>query len=344
MHKKKFGIVNEKDVFLFSIKNKNGMELVVSNYGGIINKICVPDKNGNIKDVVLGYDTIDKYMDNPNFFGAIVGPSANRIKDGSYVIDDIRYQLDKNDGNNNLHSHREKGLHKRVWDYKEIENGIEFFTTMNDGDLGFGGNKKISVKYIVTDENEIQIYYNAISDKNTLINMTNHSYFNLNGHGNGNIKNHSLQIFADGFTKIDKNMIPTGEILPVKETPLDFTKPHKIGERLDSSFDQLKIAGGYDHNFVLNDYDGKIRKAAVVENDNKTCILEVYTDLPGMQFYSANMLEPETGKDGKKYSFNSGFALETQYYPDSINKNEFPSPIFGPGKEYKTTTIYKFVW
>ncbi len=343
MKKEIFGKLNEKDIFLFTMENKNGMKLSVSNFGALIINIDVPDKNGKVADVALGYDTFEKYLDNDSFFGAIIGPNSNRIDYAKFTLDGVEYILDANDGTNNLHSHRALGAHKRIWDFKEGENSVKFTLNLADGEMGFGGNKTFVVNYSLTDDNELVIEYDGVSDKNTVINLTNHCYFNLNGHDGKTIKNHKLQLFASAYTPIDEKFIPTGDILRVKETPFDFLTEHTIGERIGDDFEQLTLAGGYDHNWVLDDYTGLVRKIAIVKNDDETRTMEVYTDLPGVQFYAGNMMTGEIGKGGAVYGKNEAFALETQFYPDCVNKPQFPSAIFGPDRPYHSTTIYKFI-
>lgn len=343
MKKELFGKVNDKEVYLYTLENSRGMKAVVCNYGALIIRVFAPDKNGVTADVALGYDTLEKYEENGCFFGAVIGPNANRIGNASYTLDGVTYRLDVNDGVNNLHSHKELGMHKRVWDAQEKENGILFTLEMKDGELGFGGNKTFSVFYEVTEENGLRITYDADSDRDTIINLTNHNYFNLDGQGEGSIEGHVLQILAQSYTPADAGSIPFGEIAPVAGTPMDFTQPHAIGERIRAEFDQLQMAGGYDHNWCCDGYDGSVRKIAAVSNAAGTRTMEVYTDLPGVQFYAGNFLKPEEGKDKKTYDFRSGLALETQFYPDTANKPQFPSAVFGPKRHYHTVTEYRFV-
>lgn len=343
MKKELFGKVNDREIFLYTLENSHGMKAVLCDYGALIIRIYAPDKNGKQEDVALGYDTLEEYLVNGNFFGAVIGPNANRIGGARYTLDGVTYQLDENDGGNNLHSHRELGTHKRIWEAQEKEGGILFTLEMKDGEMGFGGNKKFSVFYEVTEENGLRITYDADSDKDTVINMTNHGYFNLDGQGEGSIESHSVQLFAASYTPTDAGSIPTGEIAPVAGTPMDFNRPHVIGERIDADFDQLKMAGGYDHNWICDGCDGSVRKIAIVKNASGSRTMEVYTDLPGVQFYTGNFLKPEAGKDGKRYDFRSGLALETQFYPDTPNKPQFPSSMFGPKRHYHTVTEYRFI-
>lgn len=343
MKKELFGQVEGQEVFLYTLENSHGMKAVVSDFGALIVQLYAPDKDGKMADVALGYDTLEEYRVNGFFFGAVIGPNANRIGNAKYELEGETYQLDVNDGVNNLHSHRELGLHKRVWDAQEKDGGILFTLKMEDGELGFGGNKIFRVLYEVTEENELRITYDADSDKNTVINLTNHCYFNLDGHGAGSIETHKLQLLAASYTPADAGSIPYGEIAPVAGTPMDFTQPHVIGERIDADFDQLKMAGGYDHNWVCDNFDGSIRKIAVVQNGEESRTMEVYTDLPGVQFYAGNFMTPESGKGGVTYDYRGGLALETQFFPDTPNKPQFPSSVFGPEKHYHTTTVYRFI-
>ena len=343
MKKESFGAVGGREVFLYTLENKNGMQAVISDFGALIVRIIAPDHAGNFADVALGYDSLEPYLHNGCFLGAVIGPNANRIGGASYELEGKVYHLDVNDGANNLHSHKELGLHKRVWEAQEKDGGLLLSLTLADGELGFGGNKTLSVFYEVTEDNGLRITYDGDSDKNTVINLTNHCYFNLDGQGAGTIENHSLQIFAQSYTPADAGSIPYGDIVPVCGTPMDFTRPHVIGERICDDFDQLKMAGGYDHNWVCDGWDGTVRRVAVLKNQTGTRTMEVWTDLPGMQFYAGNFLEEEEGKDGARYRRRCGLALETQFFPDTPNKPQFPSSVFGPGRHYHTVTVYRFV-
>ena len=344
--RKSFGKTKDgREADIYSFENKNGMVVEVTNFGVTIVKVIVPDRNGKKDDIVLGYDTIDGYFGNGSFFGSTIGPSANRIANASFTVDGERYQLPVNDGNNNLHSDYELGYHKMLWDavIKDV-NSVQFSLEDQDGNMGFPGNKKIELTVALTDENELKLIYHAESDKNTLINMTNHSYFNLAGHNAAPILEHKLCILASAYTPVVPGAIPTGEIAPVVGTPFDFTKPVAIGARIETENEQLKIGQGYDHNWVVDNFDGSIRKIAEVTEENSGRTMEVYTDQPGVQFYAGNCIAPVTGKSGAAYGKRSGFALETQVFPNSVNQENFPNAIFGPGKDYNTTTIYKFSW
>lgn len=338
MEKTLFGKIDNREIFLFRLENENKMSVTLSNFGALLVRLEVPDIHGNVADVALGYDTLEEYQVNDNFYGAIIGPNSNRICNAEYTLEGKTYRLDKNDGENNLHSHRELGVHKRVWDYSLEENSVIFRLRLRNGEMGFGGNKEMTVRYTLTRDNALEITYDVTSDQNTPINMTNHCYFNLDGQGRGNIKNHKLQLFASAFTPVRSDLIPTGDILPVENTPMDFRVMQPMGARMY----QLPETKGYDHNWALDNYNGDVRKIAVVKNSDETRTMEIYTDLPGVQIYSGNMMEPEKAKDGAVYGRYSGFAMETQFFPDGVNKPNFPPCIFGPDRPYHSTTIYKF--
>lgn len=343
MKKELFGKVNGREVYLYTLENSHGMKVTVSSFGALIIRIWALDHNGNFADVALGYDRLEQYLENGKFYGAVVAPNANRIGGAKFTLEGKTYELSVNDNGNNLHSHRALGGHKRIWDAEEKENGILFTMSMKDGELGFSGNRDFSVLYELTEENGLRITYDVVSDADTILNLTNHCYFNLDGHGAGPITDHELQLFSHAYTPADAESIPNGDILRVEGTPMDFTEPHLIGERIDADFDQLKMAGGYDHNWVLDNYTGQVRKIAVVKSSDKSRIMEVYTDLPGVQFYSGNSRDLEAAKDGKTYGCRAGLALETQFYPDTPNKPQFPSSVFGPDRPYHTVTEYRFV-
>lgn len=343
MRKELFGTTKDgKEIYRYWLENSKGMRAGVINFGAILVNLFVPDGKGNVDDVVLGYDELDPYFDNGCFFGATVGPNANRIGGACFELDGKRYQLDDNDGGNNLHSHMEQGYHKRVWEVEEGNDSITFSLKDADGSMGFPGNKEVSVTYALTEENELKIRYQADSDQNTIINMTNHTYFNLAGHGKGKIYDHVLKLKASCYTPIIKGAIPTGEIVSVTGTPFDFTEGKRIGEEIEADNEQLKLTGGYDHNWVIDDADGTVRKFADVTEPVSGRHMEAFTDLPGVQFYAGNSITDQTGKENAKYGLRSGLCLETQYYPDTANKSQFPSAVFGPDRKYDSTTIYKF--
>ncbi|MBD5461098.1 MAG: galactose mutarotase [Lachnospiraceae bacterium] len=343
MEIKEFGMTPDgRKITLYTISNQNGMSASVMDYGAILTSLIVPDKNGDPADVVLGYDSPEGYFTNPGFFGATIGPNANRIGKASFVLDGNVYELDKNDGENNLHSHRQLGYHKRIWDVRTEGNSVTFSLKDVDGSLGFPGNREFCVTYTLDDENRLTLHYHGTSDRHTIINFTNHTYFNLCGQGSGSIEDHVLCLKASRYTPADAGSIPTGEIAPVAGTPMDFTSPHRIGDRIDQAFEQLKFGSGYDHNWVIDGWNGEVRQFAELTAPGTDRVLRAYTDLPGVQFYAGNFIDPQQGKEGAVYGRRGGMCLETQFFPDSANKPEFPSAVFGPEREYDSTTIYEF--
>ncbi|MCH5257290.1 MAG: galactose mutarotase [Lachnospiraceae bacterium] len=333
-----------KEVYAFTLENKKGVKARVINFGAILLNLYVPDEKGNIEDIVLGFDKLEDYYRNESFFGVTIGPSANRIGNAAFKIGSKEYKLEVNDGPNNLHTHMENGFHKRVWDVTdETDNSVTFSLESPDGDLGFPGNRKFSLTYSLSDDNSLKLTYHAESDAETLINMTNHTYFNLNGHKSGKIEDHILKINASSYTPVVEGAIPTGEIVPVEKTPLDFTDPKRIGNDIEADFEQLKLVKGYDHNFVIDGADGTLREAALVVDPVSNRKLLAYTTLPGIQFYAGNCIGEETGKEGAVYGPRTGLCLETQYFPDAINKPDFPSVVFGPERDYDAVTVYRFI-
>jgi aldose 1-epimerase len=332
-----------RNVDLYTLVNINKMTVKITNYGGIVTSITAADKNGTLDDVVLGFDTLEKYLQGHPYFGAIVGRYGNRIAGGRFVLEGVTYKLAANNGENHLHGGI-KGFDKVVWKAEEIkkknEVGVRLGYLSKDGEEGYPGNLSAKVTYTLTNDNELKIHYEAETDKPTPVNLTHHSYFNLEGAGSGDILGHVLTLHADRYTPVDRGLIPTGELKPVKDTPMDFTAPGAIGERI------AKVTGGYDHNYVLNNWDPSqplLRLAARVEGPTSGRVMEVWTTEPGVQFYSGNFLDGTiTGKKGKTYHKHYGFCLETQHFPDSPNKPGFPSTILHPGKKYIHTTIYKF--
>lgn len=334
---KRFGETEDgQEVFLYTIENKNGMQAVVTNYGAILTKLNIPDKSGAQVNVVLGYDTLEPYFENDCFFGATVGPNANRIAGAQFVLQGEKYCLDVNDGPNNLHSHKELGYHKKIWSADAQNDSVTLKLEVPDGYLGFPGNKKNTVTYTLTDENELKIHYYISSDKETIINPTNHTYFNLAGRGEGNILGHKLKFYAGRYTPVAEGAIPTGEIASVTGTPMDFTSMKAIGEEIDSDFEQLRLTGGYDHNWVIDGWYKSIKLFAEAEEPVSGRKMYAYTDLPGFQFYAGN------GMSEKNYGKRGGFCLETQFFPNTSNEPTFPSSVFGPGRPYESTTIYRF--
>lgn len=335
-----------QEVFVYRLQNRAGSYIEVLDYGAILRSVVVPDKDGNMTDVVLGYDSVAGYENGTCFFGATIGRSGNRIAGGTFEIDGVTYQMAQNENNNNLHSGPD-GYEKRIWTVKEIreeENSVTFALNSPDKDQGFPGNFDILVKYEMSEVDEVIIHYMGNSDKDTVANLTNHSYFNPQGHDSGSNSDILLKINADNYTPVaDSASIPTGEIASVKGTPMDFTEEKPIGKEIDADFEQLNFTGGYDHNYVLNGYEKGIERVVAKAYAPKTGIsMEVTTDLPGVQFYAANFVENEQGKNGAVYGKRSAFCLETQYFPDSINQKNFESPILEQGETYNTVTIYRF--
>ena len=330
-------------VHLYELTNKNGMIARVTDFGANLVSLIVADKDGKFDDVVLGYDDVKDYEFNGSFFGAVIAPSANRIAGASFEIDGVTYNIDVNDGKNNLHSDIRNGVHKRLWKAETSESGVKFTIESGDMDMGFPGNKVISITYTLTDDNEIKLSYHATSDKNTIMNPTNQSYFNLAGAESGtNIEDHLLTLMASHYTPVVAGAIPTGEIAPVKGTVMDFTSATSVGERINADFEQLKLTLGYDHNYVVDGYNGKLNQIAAVKDLKSGREMKVYSTLPGVQFYAGNCIADTVGKNGAKYGKRSGLCLETQFYPDSIHRPEFPSCVFGPGNDYSSETVYAF--
>lgn len=342
--KKSFGVTSKgQEATLYTLENSKGMKADVTDYGAILVNLFVPDKNGNIEDVVLGFDSVEGYESNPSFFGATIGPSANRIAGAKFSIDGVEYALDVNDGANNLHSHKDLGYHKLVWKVTaESENSITFTVLDEDGYMGFPGNKELSLTYILDEENGITLSYHGKSDKKTVLNPTNHTYFNLDGHDAGSIEEHTMQLNASHYTPVVAGAIPTGEIVSVAGCPMDFTAAKVIGKEIDADMEQLILTGGYDHNWVVDGWDGSLRKISTVVGPKSGRVMHTYTDLPGVQFYAGNFIDPQDGKNGAKYAKRSGLCLETQYYPNTINTTNFPPCVFGEGNDYKSVTVYRF--
>jgi aldose 1-epimerase len=336
-----FGVMPDgQQVQLFSLANDQGMEVKVINYGGIITGINVLGKNGDVDDVVLGHDSLEGYLNHSRYFGALIGRHANRIARGKFVLDGVECSLPINNGPNHLHGGT-RGFDKVEWTPKETNEGLQLSYRSCDGEEGYPGNLDAIVTYALTDENELRIEYRATTDRDTIINLTNHSYFNLAG--SGTILDHEVQINADAFTPIDGTLIPTGEIRCVKDTPMDFTAETTIGARLNDDDEQLRNAGGYDHNFVLRTENKALTTAARVYEPKSGRVMEVLTTQPGLQFYSGNFLDGSiVGKGGRAYVKHSGCCFETQHFPDSPNHPNFPSTVLKPGEEYRQTTVFRF--
>ncbi len=327
-----------------TLVNKNGMMATITGYGGKIISLMVPDRNGKMGDVVLGYDSADQYINGNPHFGALIGRYGNRIAKGKFTLEGKEYQLKTNNGENALHG-GPGGFHNVYWNLVKAEsnNKVELYYLSKDGEEGYPGNLNVKVTYSLTDYNELVIDYEATTDRTTVVNLTQHSYFNLSGEGNGTILDHSLFINADRFIPVDKGLIPIGELSEVKGTPFDFTSATKIGERINGDHPQLKTGKGYDHNWVLNKKADELSLAATVYESTSGRVMEVWTTEPGMQFYTGNFLDgSDIGKGGKKYEYRSGFCLETQHFPDSPNQPTFPTTVLKPGEVYKQKTIYKF--
>lgn len=331
-----------REIHLYTITNQNGVQVSVTDIGAALVRVLVPDRNGRMADVVLGFEKGEDYLDNPSFFGAVIGPNANRIGKAGFSLDGVNYQLDANDGENNLHSHRQNGWHKRYWEAECNDNGVMFSLEDGDGSLGFPGDKKARVAYSLDEENGLTLHYHIVSDRRGPLNPTNHSYFNLEGHDGGSIEGHELWLAASCYTPADAGSIPTGEIAAAAGTPMDFTQPKRVGQEIDGEFEQLKFAGGYDHNWVIDGWDGTLRHFATLKAPGSGRVMDAYTTLPGVQFYAGNFIDAQKGKDGAEYGFRKGLCLETQYFPDSVNKPLFPDVIYGGEREYDSVTVYKF--
>ncbi|RDC57803.1 galactose mutarotase [Pedobacter chinensis] len=336
--------IDGKNVKLYILKNKQGALVTISNYGGRIISLLVPDKDNQLTDVVLGYDSIGTYRKKGEpFFGALIGRYGNRIGKGKFKINGKEYSLQLNDGPNTLHGGTD-GFFSKVWDAKQVDGQkLELHYLSKNGEAGYPGQLDVKVTYTLTDDNALQIDYWATTDQATVVNLTNHAYFNLNGEGNKTILDHELMIDANAYTPVDSTLIPTGKLQPVAGTAFNFNKGKTIGKSIDENNQQLKFGKGYDHNFALNKHDGKT-PVATVKSPVTGIILEVYTTEPGLQFYSGNFLtgEDKDGKGGKSYPHRSAFCLETQHFPDAPNHANFASTVLKPGETYQTSTTYKF--
>ncbi len=341
-----FGITKDgEQASKYIMKNNSGLELEVSDFGALVLAIRVPDKNSVHSDVVLGFDTLEEYYDIATGFGAYIGRNGNRIEGACVTIDGVEYKLDANNNGNNLHSGNDRS-HTRFYQTisGESKEGsfVEFSRVSPHMEQGFPGNLEQKIRYTLTEKNELVIDYEMVGDKTTVVNPTNHSYFNLAGHNSGTILNQEMEIYSDGFLPTDENLIPTGEIADVTGTPMDFRKKKLVGKDIHADYLPLKIAGGYDHNYVFAN-DGKLKKVAMLYSPETGIGMEVYTDLCGLQVYSGNFLDGEHGKDGVIYEKNTGICFETQFYPNSCKEPKFPSSILPAGKVFRSRTIYKFV-
>ncbi len=337
------GLIDGETTRLFTMKNDNGMVVTLTNYGAKIVSIYAPDKKGNFDDVVLGFKSIADYQQYGASHGAVVGPFANRIANASFTIEGKTYNFPVNNAKACLHS-GPNSWYRKVWSHQKEGNVTVFELESADGEFGFPGNKKVKVTYTLTDDNELKIDYEVSTDKACHFNITNHSYFNLKGEGNGDILNHVVVINADKSTPVaNSEMIPTGEIVSIIGTDLDFTSPKIIGERIDNDHPMLQYGIGYDFNYIINKTDNELAFAASAYEPRSRRYMEVFTTEPGVQFYTGNHLKgTEIGKSGKAYSKRTGFCLETQHYPDSPNKENFPSTLLKAGETLQSTTIYKF--
>ncbi len=340
--KESFGQTPDKQtVVLYTLTNPNGVKAKITSYGAILVSLETPDKNGNIADIILGFDTLDGYLKEHPYFGVIVGRYANRIGAAKFELNDVEYKLAANNGANHLHGGI-KGFDKVVWNVEDVKAAddtaaVKLSYLSKDGEEGYPGSLNCSVTYTLTKDNELKIEYEAQTDKTTIVNLTNHAYWNLAGQGNGDILGHELTLNADKYTPVDEGLIPTGEIKEVKDSPMDFTKSMTIGSRIS------QVTGGYDHNYVLNSGGGKLALAAKVYEPTTGRVMEIYTSEPGIQLYSGNFLDGSiTGKSGKVYKKHYAFCLETQHFPDSPNKPQFPSVVLKPGEKYQTVTVHKF--
>lgn len=333
-----FGQLDDgSEVTQFTLKNRDGIEVKIINFGGIITSLKVPDRDGNIENIVLGFDNLKDYMDEHPYFGALIGRYGNRIEGGRFELDGATYRLATNDGQNHLHG-GEKGFDKVLWDAELLDaQTLKLSYLSEDGEEGYPGNLDVTATYTLTDDNELRLDFEAETDRATPVNLTAHSYFNLTGDLSRTVLDHDLKLHADRFTPVDDQLIPTGEIVPVNGTPFDFTDFKRIGDEIDD------VEGGYDHNFVISDSDGSVRLAAELVDPQSGRKLSVYTDQPGVQFYSGNFLDGMLeGPDGTTYEQYSGLCLEPQHFPNSPNEPSFPSTILQPDETYRSTIMYSF--
>ncbi|MGN0294061.1 MAG: aldose epimerase family protein [Lachnospiraceae bacterium] len=339
-----FGMtLDGKKALLYTIRNRKGMSAQISNFGCAVVSVMVPVKDGRTIDVVLGYQDVSGYEDNPLSAGCCIGRVANRTGNASFTLDGKEYHLEANENRNNLHSSLVSGFHKRIWEtVSEKEDSVSFRMESPDGDEGFPGSCTTTVTYTLTDDNELIMRYDGVCSQATPWNVTNHSYFNLSGHDSGSAEDTVLWLDASSFTPVDAESIPTGEIAPVAGTPMDFTVPTAIGERLHDDYEQLKLTGGYDHNYCLNHKAGELSLFCRAVSPKTGLTMEAFTDLPGVQLYTGNFIKKADGKNGVIYRNYDGFCLETQYYPDNLNKPQFPSSVMEPGETHTTVTVYRF--
>lgn len=329
---------------IYHIENAAGAYIEVSQYGAILVNACVPDKDGRLTDVVLGYDDLESYFVNGCFFGACIGRSGNRIADSRFMLDGTEIKLTPNEGKNNLHSGPD-GFEKKLWNASAVEgqNAVAFSRISPDGENGYPGEFEVSVTYELTEENAVRIVYSGVSDKTTVANMTNHSYFNLNGEGSGTAMDQYLTIHAQEYTPVREDSIPLGENASVEGTPMDFRTAKQIGRDIEADFEQLKFTGGFDHNYVTDGYNkASIREIASAWSEKSGIQMDVLTDCPCVQFYAANFVEDEHGKNGHVYNKREAFCLETQVEPNAVNVENFHSPVLEAGEKYYSETVYRF--
>jgi len=348
IERQSFGSTSQGEpIDLFKMVNRSGMEVAITNYGATIVSLKTRDRNGNLGDVVLGYDTLEGYESGNSYFGATIGRYANRIAQGHFRLNGKDYSLPRNNYGNTLHG-GVRGFNKRVWRARDISSASELSLEMRyaakDGEEGFPGNLNVTVVFTLPlNRNQLRIEYTASTDAPTIVNLTNHSYFNLSGEGVGNVLDHQLTVFSSKLTPVDGSLIPTGEIRSIKNTPFDFTKPASIGSRIDDKNEQLKFGRGYDHNWVLSGKRHPMAKAATLYDPKSGRTLQIMTTEPGIQFYSGNFLDGSIrGKDGKSYAYRSALCLETQHFPDSPNHPSFPSVVLKPAETFHSTTVYRF--
>jgi aldose 1-epimerase len=347
IEKRAFGKLEDGTAIdIYTLKNRKGLQVEITTYGGTVVTLKTPDRRGRMADIVLGYADASGYVSDVSYFGALIGRYANRIARGRFTLNGVEYQLPQNNGVNHLHG-GVRGFHKVVWQPLELtrSDGVALQLTYlsKDNEEGYPGNLVVTATYVLSDTNELRIEYSATTDKETVVNFTHHSYFNLAGAGTGNVLQHKLKINADRFTPVDQTLIPTGELRAVKGTPFDFGLETAIGSRINQPDEQLVFGKGYDHNFVLNKQGQELSLAATVYEPSSGRALEMWTTEPGVQLYSGNFLDKVRGKEGKLYNRNDGFCLEAQHFPDSPNHPEFPSTVLKPGERYTQTTVYKFM-
>lgn len=344
MKKLSFGTTKGgQEASLYVLENKNRMVIKVSDYGAALVSVLVPDKNGVQRDVVLGYDDVTGYEEHTCYFGATVGRNGNRIAGSKFVINGKTYKIEANENENNLHS-GSNGFNSLIWEVKEVsDHAVTFYHLSSQKEQGFPGEMEVEVTYTLTDENAVEITYRAKADEDTIMNFTNHSYFNLGGHDSGSIEHQKLQILAEAYTPVaDSKSIPTGEIAKVEGTPMDFRTMKAIGQDINADFEQLKFTGGYDHNYVLSDKAGEMKGMANAYCEETGIAMEASTDCCGVQLYAGNFIGNQTGKGGVPYADRCGFCLESQFYPNAVNQKNFPSPVVKAGQEYHSKTVYRF--